>query len=335
MIRKIILVIGLCVVSAGVFLGCSYRENSKKKENFPEYVFTYAENQPEGYPTTLAAYRFSELVYERTQGRIKIRVLAGGVLGDEVSVIQQLQYGGIDFARASLMTMGQFNPKMNILQLPYLYRDAAHMWKTLDGEIGQEFMDSLEADRIKALSWYDAGARHFYTTEPVFSLADMKGKRIRVAQSDMMKALITSLGGIPVPIGYADVFSALETGEIDGAENNWSSYTFTDHYKISKYMTLDGHNRIPELQMASQATWQKLSEADQQLIKKCAMESALYERKLWEEQEEKSRKMAEESGVVAIQLSEEEIRKFKDAAMSLYEEFGSEYQNLVEKIREK
>lgn len=334
MIRKKMLVIGLCIISAGVFLGCSYGKDSKKEEVSPEYVFTYAENQPEGYPTTLGAYRFAELVYERTQGRIKIRVQAGGVLGDEVSVIQQIQYGGIDFARASIMTMGQFNRKIYVLQMPYLYRDSAHMWKTLDGAIGQEFMDSLEADGIAALSWYDAGARHFYTTEPIYSLADMNGKRIRVAESDMMKALVTSLGGIPVPMAYADVFSALETGEIDGAENNWSSYTFTNHFKIAKYMTLDGHNRIPELQMASQATWQKLSAADQQLIKECALESAIYERKLWEEQEAKSRKMAEQSGVAAIELSEEEIQKFRDAAMPLYKEFGGEYQDLIEKIME-
>ena len=332
MIRKKILVIGLWIISAGVFWGCSYGKDSIKEEISPEYVFTYAENQPEGYPTTLAAYQFAELVYERTQGRIKIRVQAGGVLGDEVSVIEQLQYGGIDFARASIMTMGQFNRKMNVLQLPYLYRDSAHMWRTLDGAIGQEFMDSLEADGIKALSWYDAGTRNFYTTEPIYSLADMRNKRIRVAESDLMKALITALGGIPVPMTYADVFSALETGEIDGAENNWSSYTFTDHYKISKYMTLDGHNRIPELQMASQATWQKLSEADQQLIKECARVSALYERKLWEEQEAKSREIAVQSGVAAIELSEEELRKFREAVMPIYEEFGGEYQALIEKI---
>lgn len=332
MIRKMIRVMVLSMISAGVFLGCGYGEDNRKQEVVPEYVFTYAENQPEGYPTTLGAYRFADLVYERTQGRIKIKVQADAVLGDEISVIQQIQYGGIDFARASIMTMGQFNPKMNVLQLPYLYRDSAHMWKTLDGEIGQEFMSALDNDGIMALSWYDAGTRHFYTTEPIFSLEDMKDKRIRVAESDLMEALVETLGGVPVPMAYSDVFSALETGEIDGAENNWSSYTFTDHYKIAQYMTLDGHNRIPELQMASQATWRKLSEEDQKLIKECAIESALYERELWTEQEEASRKMAEQSGVKVIVLSQAELQKFRDAVIPLYKDFGGEYQELIERI---
>ncbi len=334
MIRKNILVFGLCIISASLFLICGCGKDSTKEEVVPEYVFTYAENQPEGYPSTLGAYRFADLVYEHTQGRIKIIVQAGGELGDEVSVIEQIQYGGIDFARASIMTMGQFDNKMNILQLPYLYRDSEHMWKILDGEIGQEFLTSLDNDGIVALSWYDAGARHFYSTEPISCLEDIKGKRIRVAESDLMEALIKALGAVPVTMAYADVFSALETGEIDGAENNWPSYTFTEHYKIAQYMTLDGHNRIPELQMVSQATWQKLSEEDQKVIKECAMESALYERELWTEQEKESRKIAEKSGVMVIELSEAEIQKFCDAVIPLYKEYGGENQELIEKILE-
>lgn len=333
MISKSKLVFGLSIISAIFFLGCGCGKDSTKEKVVPEYVFTYAENQPEGYPSTMGAYRFADMVYERTQGRIKIKVQAGGVLGDEVSVIQQIQYGGIDFARASIMTIGQLNDKINVLQLPYLYRDSDHMWKILDGEIGQEFMNSL-GDGMIALSWYDAGARHFYSTEPISCLEDLKGKRIRVAESDLMEALIKALGGVPVTMAYADVFSALETGEIDGAENNWPSYTFTEHYKIAQYMTLDGHNRIPELQMVSQATWQKLSEEDQKVIKECAMESALYERKLWTEQEKESRKIAEKSGVMVIELSEAEIQKFCDAVIPLYKEYGGENQELIEKILE-
>lgn len=334
MIRKNILVLGLSIISASFFLGCGCGKDSTKEEVVPEYVFTYAENQPEGYPSTLGAYRFADLVYEHTQGRIKIKVQACGVLGDEVSVIQQIQYGGIDFARVSIMTMGQVDYKMNVLQLPYLYRDSQHMWKVLDGEIGQEFMSSLDNDGIIALSWYDAGSRHFYTTVPISCLEDMKDKRIRVAESDLMEELIKALGAVPVTMAYADVFSALETGDIDGAENNWPSYTFSKHYKISQYMTLDGHNRIPELQMVSQATWRKLSAEDQKVIKECAMESALYERELWIEQEKESRKIAEELGVAVIELSETEVQKFRDAVLPLYKEYGGENQELIERILE-
>lgn len=331
--RKHILLLGIFIIAVEIFMGCSHK-NDNREEVVPEFVFTYAENQPEGYPTTLAAYRFADLVYERTQGRIKIRVHSGGSLGDEVSVIQQVQYGGIDFARASIMTMGQFNQKMNVLQLPYLYQDSDHMWSILDGEIGQEFMDSLKENGLMALSWYDAGSRHFYTTEAIDSLEDMKGKRIRVAESALMQSLITILGGVPVTMAYSDVFSALETDEIDGAENNWSSYTFSNHYEIAKYMTLDGHNRIPELQIASQATWDKLSQEDQKIIKECAMESSIYQRELWTKQEGKSRRLAERAGVTVIELSKEEMEKFREAVMPIYKEFGQEYQELIGKIIE-
>lgn len=331
---KRILAIFFSIIISGIFLGCGWKKDNKKEDVVPEYVFTYAENQPEGYPSTLGAYMFADLVYERTNGRIKIIVKAGGELGDEVSVIRQIQYGGIDFARASIMTMGKINSKMNVLQLPYLYRDSEHMWNVLDGEIGQEFMNSPDNDGIIPLSWYDAGTRHFYSTEPITCLEDMKDKRIRVAESDLMEELISTLGAVPVTMAYADVFSALETEEIDGAENNWPSYTYTEHYKIAKYMTLDGHNRIPELQMISQATWEKLTEEDRKIIQECAKESALYERELWAEQEKESRLIAEESGVKVIELNEQEQQKFRDAVLPLYKEYGGEYQDLIEKILE-
>lgn len=313
-------------------MGCGYKTERTKEEVIPEYVFTYAENQPEGYPTTLAAYRFADLVYERTGGRIKIRVHSGGVLGDEISVIEQLQFGGIDFARASIMTMGEVEPKINVLQLPYLYQDADHMWKVLEGEIGEEFKAGLEPHGLMALSWYDAGARHFYTTEPVTCLEDLAGKKIRVAEAGLMKSLIAALGGIPVPMAYSDVFSALETGVINGAENNWSSYTFTDHYKVARYMVLDGHNRIPELQLASGATWSKLDPSDRAILQDCALESARYERRLWKDQEKKSRQTAEQSGVTATELSPAEMQRFREAVMPLYEQYGGEYRELIDKI---
>ena len=322
----------LILIGTGVLLGCGYRPQVIKNEALPEYVFTYAENQPEGYPTTLAAERFADLVYARTGGRIKIKIHAGGVLGDEVSVIEQLQYGGIDFARASIMTMGQFDPKMNVLQLPYLYQDADHMWAVLDGEIGAEFMAGLEEYDLKALSWYDAGARQIYTNEPIASLADLKGKRIRVAESDLMKSVISAFGGIPVPIGYLDVFSALETGEISGAENNWPSYIFTNHYKVAQYVYLDEHNRIPELQLVSQATWDQLSESDRQIIRSCARESAEYERTLWAMQERDSRVLAERSGVIVTEMTDAERQRFQAAVGVIYEEYGEEYREVIDKI---
>lgn len=323
---------GLFIVTMISLVGYNYVKRNIKMERAPEYVFTYAENQAEGYPTTEAAYLFSDLVFERSQGRIKINVHSGGALGDEVSVIEQLQYGGLDFARASIMTMGEFIPQINVLQLPYLYNDSEHMWKVLNGEIGQEFMDNMEGHGLTALSWYDAGTRNFYTRQKVEHLEDLQGKRIRVAKSEFMKALVSALGATPVAMDYSEIYSALELGEIDGAENNLPSYVSTDHYKVAGYMILDEHNQIPELQLVSQITWNKLSKEDQEIIKKCAKDSSVYEQKLWEEHVKTSREKAVKAGVVITELKPEEKQRFREAAMPIYEELASEYQELIERI---
>ena len=303
-------------------------------ESIPQYVLTYAENQPEDYPTTQGAYRFAKLVYEKTKGRIKIVVHSDGNLGDEVSVIEQIKFGGIDFARVSLMTLGETASILNVLQLPYLYNKSEDMWKVLDGEIGRELMGYLDPYGIKALSWYDAGARHFYTTKKgITRLEDMKGLRIRIAESDLMEELVTALGAEPVRMPYSEVYSGLETGEIDGAENNLPSYEIMSHYKVAEYITLDAHNRIPELQVISATTWNKLSTEDQQIILECAQQSAEYERTLWKEREEESRKIVEDAGGVVIELSDKEVIRFKNALITTYEDVSGAYAELIERIR--
>lgn len=305
---------------------------SSRKEA-PEYVFSYADNQPEDYPTVQGARKFAELVQEKTSGRIKINVFAGGEMGSENEVVEQLQYGGIDFARASVMILAEIKPKFNVLQLPYLYRDEKHMWKVLDGEIGEEFKDELGGSGLVALSWYDAGARHFYnSSHPIKCVEDLKKMRIRVANSDMMSAMVEALGARPVPMAYSEVYAALETSSIDGAENNWPSYESMGHYEVAKYITLDAHARIPEMQLASQATWEKLSEADREIITACAEESARYERQLWEIREQKVREQLIEAGCIVTELSPTEQVRFRAAVMTVYQMFCSKYIDVVNRI---
>ncbi|WP_099466731.1 TRAP transporter substrate-binding protein [Konateibacter massiliensis] len=330
--KKNSFVIGLLALAVLMQAGCDYVGGDAKAEGVPEYVFTYAENQAEGYPTTEAAHYFSDLVYERSGGRIKIDVHSAGSLGDEVAIIEQLQYGGLDFARASIMTMGEFIPKINVLQLPYLYNDSDHMWDVLEGDIGQEFMESMEEHSLIALSWYDAGTRDFYTTQKITNLEELKGKRIRVAKSEFMEKMVAALGATPVAMDYSEVYSALELGQIDGAENNWPSYEFTEHYKVAKYMLLDEHNRIPELQLISQITWNKLSEEDRKIIKDCAEASSVYEQQLWKEQVEASKKKAVEQGTVVTTLTSQERQRFREAVIPIYEELSPEYGELIKRI---
>ncbi len=335
--KRVKRMISFGVLMLSVLGGITYYVSRRDKPRTidAEYVFTYAENQPEDYPTSQGAYRFAELVEERTDGRIKIIVYAGSKLGDESSVIEQVQFGGIDFARASIMTMSETVPALNVLQLPYLYDTSDKMWNILDGEIGNEFMSYLDEYGMKALSWYDAGARHFYTSErQITRLEDLAGLRIRVAESKLMDKLVSALGAIPVRLPYSEVYSALETSKIDGAENNISSYESMDHYSVAKYITLDGHNRIPELQIVSSTTWNKLSKEDQNIIIECAVESAKYQRTLWIEKEEASKSTVVEAGSIITELSEEEVARFKAALMPIYDEISGDYSDLIKRIKD-
>ncbi len=323
----ILLIIGLT--------SCGKAQNQEENEKEPDFVFVYAENQPEDYPTTLGAYKFAELVGEKTQGRIKIQVNAGASLGDERGVVAQLTFGGVDFTRASLSSLSGYVPKLNVLQLPYLYNSAEHMWKVLEGDIGESFLASFEGSGMVALSWYDAGARSFYyTKEPVDSLDDMQGMTIRVQEADLMMKMVEALGAVPVPTSFAEVYAALQIGNIDGAENNWPSYESNHHYEVAKYMTLDEHTRVPEVQLVSQFTWEKLSVEDQEIMKECALESAEYERQVWAEREKASEEKLRKAGVEVTELSVTEKKKFQEAVSFLYEEFCSEYMDIVEAIIE-
>ena len=305
----------------------------KPGEVVPDYVFSYAENQEEDYPTTLAGKYFAQLVEERTHGRIRILVQHGGKRGDESQVVEQLKYGGVDFARVSLSELTDEIPKLNVLQMPYLYRDSEHMWKVLDGEIGQHFLDVISETQLVGLSWYDGGARNFYTVnQSIRTLEDLSGMKIRVQDSNLMADMVEALGAEPVRQAYSEVYSMLERHEVDGAENNWPSYESTQHYEVAGYITMDEHTRVPEIQLCSKHTWEKLSKEDQEIIAECARESAIYQRELWVAQEKKSKDRAIAGGTKVITISAGEKRKFQQAVQPLYEKYCKESMDLIEKI---
>lgn len=322
----------LLVCTAGA---CQISATSGDTGDSLKRVFTYAENHAEDYPTTMGAYRFSELVYERTEGRIEIQVNAAGILGDEKEVIEQLQYGGIDFSRVSLSPLAEFVPALNTLQMPYLYTGQEHMWKVLDGEIGNGFLNSLENSKLVGLSWYDAGARSFYNrVRPINCLEDMNGLNIRVQESSLMADMVEALGANPVQMAFNEVYSQLEMGTIDGAENNWPSYEGMKHYQVARYYTIDEHTRVPELQLCSRSTWESLSAADQELIRACAMESALYQRTLWTERERRSEQLVRAAGCEIIELSETEKERFRKAVWPVYQDVCEENMDIIEAIIE-
>lgn len=329
--RYIMILSVLCLVAVGAVI-CHRLE---KKDKIPQFVFLYAENQPDDYPTTLGAKYFAELVKERTDGEIEIIVKSGGELGVEKEVIRQLQYGGIDFARISLSQIAEEIPEMNVLQLPYLYKNSEHMWHVLDGELGAFFMDMTQSQDVIGLSWYDAGARNFYSSEkPIASPTDVAGMRVRVQESELMADMIEAMGGTPVKIDYDAVYESLERGIVDAAENNWSSYMYMKHNEVAGYFTVDEHTRVPEMQLCSVHTWERLTQEQREIIAACAKESALYERKLWGAKENACQTDAARQGVEVVYLSQEQKEAFQTAMEVVYEKYSGDFSTLVKKIQE-
>lgn len=316
-----------------VMTGCSVKRTDTAEQ--PELLLRYAENQPEDYPTTQAAFRFAELVEQRTGGRVRVLVYSGAELGAEQSVIEQMQFGGIDFSRVSLSQLAEREPKLSVLQLPYLYQDASQMWRVLEGEIGEGFLEMLQSMELMGLSWFDAGVRSFYTRKQVRGLSDLRGLTLRVQESDMMSELITALGANPVQLAYSKVYAALHNAEIDGAENNWPSYDAMGHYEVAPFFLKDEHTRVPEVQIASTAAMEKLAQLDvsyPELIRECARESAKLERELWAQQETESEQNLRKAGICVTELTEEEKETFRQAVRPLYDEF-SEQEELITRIR--
>lgn len=308
-----------------------------------------SEVHAEGYPTTLADQEFARLVEERTDGRIRIGVYSGGALyGEETGAIEALQLGDLAFSRVSASPVSSYVPAMNAIQMPYLYRNADHMWAVLDGEIGQKMLSEVQASGsgLVGLCWYDAGARSYYTNKPVTCVEDMKGLKIRMQNNRMMVAMTNVLGGVGVTgIGPNEVYSAITQGTIDGAENNWPTYQNMGDYEAAPYYVLDKHTMVPEILLASEAVLADLDEADVEIIKACARETQEFEKQKWAEKEASSEQIVRAAGCTITELTPEAFAEFQDAmtrpvtgvegiddGKSLYEMYGGAYQDVIDAI---
>ena len=308
-----------------------------------------SEVHAEGYPTTLADQEFARLVEERTNGRIKIDVYSGGALyGEETGAIEALQLGDLAFSRVSASPVSSYVPAMNAIQMPYLYKNADHMWAVLNGEIGQKMLSEVQASGsgLVGLCWYDAGARSYYTNKPVTCVADMKGLKIRMQNNRMMVAMTNVLGGVGVTgIGPNEVYSAITQGTIDGAENNWPTYQNMGDYEAAPYYVLDKHTMVPEILLASEAVLAELDEADVEIIKACARETQEYEKQKWAEKEASSEQIVRAAGCTITELTPEAFAEFQEAmtrpvtgvegiddGKSLYELYGGAYQDVIDAI---
>lgn len=296
-------------------------------------VLRLGETHPQDYPTTKGDYKFAELVKAKTNGRIVIEVYPGSQLGQEKAVIEQVQFGAIDFTRVSISVFSTFSPQMNSLQMPYLFRDIDHQWKVLKGPIGQDLLASLDAQNFVGIGWFEAGARSFYNTKkPVTKPEDLEGMKIRVQESDLMVSLVKAFGAVATPMPYGEVYSALQTGVIDGAENNTPSYFSASHYEVAKHYTLDEHTRVPEIIVGSKIALAKLSPADIKILKEAAAEAADYQRAEWAAYEKVSEDKVLAAGSKIVRIADKAPWQAKMA--SFYARQSPETQAMIKKIAE-
>src|SRR5476649_1792285 len=263
--------------------------------------FRAADTKAEDYPTVQALRYMGRVIAERSGDRLQIRVFHSRQLGEEKETIEQTRVGAIDLNRTNVALIGTFVPAMNVLPISFLFRSIEHLQKVLDGPIGNEILGSFEPYGFVGLAFYDSGARSIYNSvRPVQSIADMKGLRLRVQQSELMSDMIKALGAQPIELPYGQVLTGLATKLIDGAENNWPSFVTTDHYKYAGYYTVTEHTMSPEVLVMSQKAWESLSADDQKIFREAAAQSSRFMRGKWKDLEQRSRQQAEAAGATIV-----------------------------------
>lgn len=283
---------------------------------------------PEGYPNTVGMDKFAELIDERSEGRITLKMFHSGVLGNQPDAIEQLRLGGVAVGNFNLGPIGPIAATANVVSLPFIFKDVQHMHRALDGEAGDLISAGMAEKGIIALAWYDAGARSFYNTvKPVETPADVEGLKIRVMNNDLYSGMISALGGNPSPMAFAEVFQSLKTGVVDGAENNWPSYESTGHFEVAGFYSQSDHLIIPECVCINADAFNELSADDQTMVKEAARESAVLQRELWAEREASSREKVIAEGVQYNEIPDKSA--FQAAMQPVYDKYLADNPDLV------
>jgi len=297
--------------------------------------FRSSDIHPTDYPTVEAVRQMGKALKEQSKDKLGIKVYAAGSLGAERDTIEQLKIGGLDMMRINAAVLNNIVPETLAVSMPFVFRSTAHMRQVLDGPIGDEILSAMQAQGMVGLAFYDSGARSIYTAKrPVKTLADIKGMKIRVQQSDLFVSMMEAIGANATPMPFGEVYTGLKTGIVDGAENNWPSYESSRHFEAAKYYNVTEHSMVPEVLVFSKKIFDGLSPADQALIRKTAKESVPYMRKLWDEREAKSRKVAEAGGAQVIPIADK--KPFIDAMAPVYAKFANtpKLKELVKRIQD-
>lgn len=298
-----------------------------------EITLRAADVQPEGYPTVLGLEAMATYLETKTAGRIQMEVFPGGQLGDERSIIEQVQLGVLEIARVNTSPVGEFYSPMGVFSLPYIFRNQDHYVKVLQGPIGTEMLAGLEEVDLVGLAYYDSGSRSFYSREPIRSVEDLQGLRVRTMQSQVVLDMMDVLGAEPVPMAFGEVYSSLQTGVVDAAENNYPSYgpDGVRHFEVAPYFTEDGHSRIPEIVLMAKSTWDKLSPEDQQTVREASAVGTYVQFQAWADLAGRAKQDVIDRGVEVFEV---DTMAFQEAVQPLYDKYGVVYADLLASILE-
>jgi tripartite ATP-independent transporter DctP family solute receptor len=294
-------------------------------------VIKASDVHPPGYPNIVAMENMGKKLEKETNGRLTMQMYHSMQLGGEKEMIEQAQVGALQIARVSVGTLGPVVDDLNVFNMPFIFRDENHMRKVIDGPIGEELLAKVTASpaRLVALGWMDAGTRNVYTNKAITKPADLKGLKMRTMGNPLFVETMNAMGGNGVPLGYNELYSALQTHVVDGAENNPPSMLTANHYQVVKIYSLTGHLIIPEMFVFSKVSWDKLSSADQALIKKHSREVQMEQRQLWDKYVGEAETKLKAAGV---QFVEADKPAFFKATQPIRDKYGAKYAALQKRI---
>ena len=275
------------------------------------------------HPVHKAMVFMQDRLDEKSKGTLRLEIYPNQQLGTEREVLELLQIGSLGMTKVSTSTLENFVPELRILGLPFLFRDRDHKFAVLEGEIGEHFLNASIDSRLKGLTFYDAGSRSFYTKTKVETPEDLSGMKIRVMETYMAINMVRSMGGSPTPISWGELYTALQQGIVDGAENNLPSFYLSRHYEICKYYILDEHTAVPDEIVVSTILWNSLTDLEKIWLKEAAVESAQYQKKIWREAELEALRELEKNGVEILTVDKELFRSKTDG---IYTEFAKDPQ---------
>ena len=295
-------------------------------------ILTLAHGLPISHPVHKGIVKFKESLEAKSNGKLKIKIYADGQLGSEREVLELLQIGSVDMTKVSSATMSNFVPDYSVLSIPYIFRDKNHFFTTLEGEVGQELLNKGSDFWLKGLCFYDAGSRSFYTTKKQINTPeDLKSLKIRTMNDPTAIKMVNALGGSPTPMSFGELYTALQQGVVDGAENNPPSFVTSRHFEICKYYTLDSHTYVPDVLVMSTKTLERLSVEEQKLVNEAVRISAEAQKKYWAASVAESFKILKENGV---QIIEPDKKLFAEKSKSVLESFTEpSKKRLIKRIR--